>query len=168
VSHWDRQQLVRKQAYPLYLGKAALAGRNCVGRTGIKIISTVEYLNPKLLTTLSGIISRDNFCRSSSHPCPPEGRTEAHRLGNCTLQLQRPRLADRSLPTLANVFPLFRQFKPKWIRCQALSFECVDHILQTQDGNAGQTLAGAHADANDTCGIRPHVQRPLRFSKPRP
>jgi len=47
--------------------------------------------------------------RSSSHPRPAGGPTEAHRIGDCTKQLQGPRLADTAMPMLASVFPLFRK-----------------------------------------------------------
>ena len=44
---------------------------------------------------------------------------------------------------------------------KAYSSERVDHILQTQNGNVGQHVTGAHADANDTWGFKPTSRDPF-------
>jgi len=94
---------------PATYSKAALAGRSCAGRTGIESISTVEYLNPNLLTTRSGNTFQSDDVEKQLASSPTRGPHRSASRWRLHAAVPTTATPDSSMPTLANVFPLFRK-----------------------------------------------------------
>jgi hypothetical protein len=88
--------LTRDGIDPATRSKLAFARRSCAGRIRIKNISIAKYLNRNLVRLFPVIFSDAMMLRSSPRCRPPAGPTQVYRQDDCTEQLQRPRMADRT------------------------------------------------------------------------